>query len=409
MKVHGCIRALATIGCIMWCAGCMQTRPTWLEPKANRPITPSATFDHPAQQHDPSQTLASQDPVRAERSVSEQVTDYIDNLPKERPGPASIEPRHQVTHPALLQSSPIEAQQQTESMGSASLARVGDDHFGYQQPDRRVLPVLSGISIRPVEERPVAQSMPEVVMANRPIDAGQSSIASPAGIEREIERLEAQVAQEPNDIDHQVRLRYLYLAEGMTEKALALPENMNPDQAVLLMKIVRSAIATQKVMHDPTAVSGETVEAVQDLQEWLVSNADLEIPRVVLCTSIHSYGRYEVIPDGFFASGKANRAFLYCEVKNFATESTPDGKYRTRIAHRLELLTPQGHSVWKDPDEMEVVDICLNKRTDFFFNRLVQLPLGINPGDYVLKVTVEDKVKSRIDEASLLLEIKPAG
>ncbi len=409
MKVHGCIRALATIGCIMLCAGCMQTRPTWLEPKANRPITPSATFDHPAQQRDPSQTLASQDPVRAERSVSEQVTDYIDNLPKERPGPASIEPRHQVTHPALLQSSPIEAQQQTESMGSASLARVGDDHFGYQQPDRRVLPVLSGISIRPVEERPVAQSMPEVVMANRPIDAGQSSIASPAGIEREIERLEAQVAQEPNDIDHQVRLRYLYLAEGMTEKALALPENMNPDQAVLLMKIVRSAIATQKVMHDPTAVSGETVEAVQDLQEWLVSNADLEIPRVVLCTSIHSYGRYETIPDGFFASGKANRAFLYCEVKNFATESTSDGKYRTRIAHRLELLTPQGHSVWKDPDEMEVVDICLNKRTDFFFNRLVQLPLGINPGDYVLKVTVEDKVKSRVDEASLLLEIKPAG
>ncbi len=58
---------------------------------------------------------------------------------------------------------------------------------------------------------------------------------------------------------------------------------------------------------------------------------------------------------------------------------------------------------------MEVVDVCLNKRTDFFFNRLVQLPRGINPGDYVLKVTVEDKVKSRIDEASLLLEIKPAG
>jgi hypothetical protein len=387
----------------------MQTRPTWLEPKANKPINASATLDHAVQQRDPSQTLASQDPVRAERSVSEQVTDYIDNLPKERPGPASIEPRHQVTHPALLQSSALEGQRQTESMGSASLAQMGDDHFGYQQPGRRVLPVLSGISIRPVADRPVAHSMPEVAMANRPIDVGQSSIASPAGIEREIERLEARVAQKPNDIDHQVRLRYLYLAEGMTEKALALPENMNPDQAVLLMKIVRSAIATQKVMNDPTAVSGETVEAVQDLQEWLVSNADLEIPRVVLCTSIHSYGRYETIPDGFFASGKANRAFLYCEVKNFATESTPDGKYRTRIAHRLELLTPQGHSVWSDSNEMEVVDICLNKRTDFFFNRLVELPRGINPGDYILKVTVEDKVKSRIDEASLLLEIKPAG
>ncbi len=408
MKVHGCIRALATIGCMILCAGCMQTRPTWLEPKANNPLTLSAPPEHPARERDPSRTFASKDPARAELSVSEQVTDYVDSLPKERPRRANIEPRPQATHPTLLQPSPIDAQEQTTSMSSVSLDRVENDRFGYQ-PGRRVLPVLSGISIRPVAERPVAQSMPEVAMANRPIDIGQSSIASPAGIEREIERLEALVVQEPNDVSRQVRLRYLYLAEGMTEKALALPENMNPDQAVLLMKIVQSAIATQKVMHDPTAVSGETSEAVQDLQDWLVSNADLEIPRVVLCTNIHSYGRYEVIPDGFFASGKANRAFLYCEVKNFATESTPDGKYRTRIAHRLELLTPQGHSVWKDPEEMEVVDICLNKRTDFFFNRLVELPPGINPGDYVLKVTVEDKVKSSIDEASLLLEIKPAG
>ncbi len=116
----------------------------------------------------------------------------------------------------------------------------------------------------------------------------------------------------------------MYLAEGLTEKALALPENMNPDQAVLLMKIVQSAIATQKVMHDPTAVSEETVDTVQDLHEWLISNADLEIPRVVLCTSIHSYGRYEIIPDGFFADGKANRAFLYCEVKNFVLVSTSE-------------------------------------------------------------------------------------
>ena len=409
MKVHGCIRALTTTGYIILCAGCVQTRPTWLDSTANKPITPSALPDHPAKEYDPPQTLASKDPAHAERSVSEQVTDYIDNLPKKRPGRASFEPRHQATHPALLQPSPIDAQKQTASMSSASLDRVEDDRFGYQPPGRRVLPVLSGISVRPVAEKPVGQSMPEVAMANRPVEVGQSPVALPAAIEREIERLEALVAQEPNDADRQLRLRYLYLAEGLTEKALALPENMNPDQAVLLMKIVQSAIATQRVMHDPTAVSGETVEAVQDLQEWLVSNADLEIPRVVLCTSIHSYGRYEVIPDGFFASGKANRAFLYCEVKNFATESTSDGKYRTRIAHRLELLTPQGHSVWKDPDEMEVVDICLNKRTDFFFNRLVQLPLGINPGDYVLKVAVEDKVKSRVDEASLLLEIKPAG
>ena len=53
--------------------------------------------------------------------------------------------------------------------------------------------------------------------------------------------------------------------------------------------------------------------------------------------------------------------------------------------------------------------LCNSFSRDFFFNRLVQLPPGINPGDYVLKVTVEDKVKSRIDEASLPLEIKPAG
>lgn len=80
MRVHGCIGALAMTGCMILCAGCMQTRPTWLEPRANGPITPSAQPDRPVQERDPSRTFTSIDPARSERAVSEQVTDYIDNL-----------------------------------------------------------------------------------------------------------------------------------------------------------------------------------------------------------------------------------------------------------------------------------------------------------------------------------------
>ncbi len=61
MKVHGCITVLTTI----LCAGCTQPNPTWQEPKANKPIAPSAEPVAPNKGRDPSHMLASEDQARS--------------------------------------------------------------------------------------------------------------------------------------------------------------------------------------------------------------------------------------------------------------------------------------------------------------------------------------------------------
>ena len=85
-------------------------------------------------------------------------------------------------------------------------------------------------------------------------------------------------------------------------------------------------------------------------------------------------------------------------MENFASKES-DGNFEVRISHQLELLTPEGHSVWRDEKELDVVDSCKNRRRDFFFNRLLTLPADLASGDYVLKVTIKDRVKSQVAEA----------
>lgn len=407
MRVQGCIKALGLACCALAVTGCSRngflgfsrTQPdVWSQP----PI-----YSQPAQDATAERSSDTANTLGGTATVLEEVRGYIDTFPaRKAPQPATE------TQAGLAQAIPIQPGvarfgDQSTSMSPVSLDQVRSTPAEGNATNVPALPVLTGVSVQALASAQTAPDLPETATANRPVEVGQ--IAPQASIGREIERLEKQIREHPNDVNKQLRLRYLYLAEGLTDKALSLPEEMDPERAILIMKMIKSTVAAQNSLRDPTMISDEAVNAVEELRDWIQSHADLQIGRLALCTSIHSFGRYQTVADDFFVSGGPNRAFLYCEVRNFASESIDDGQYRTRLAHRLELLTPQGHSIWKDPEEVEVVDICMNRRKDFFFNRLVQMPLGINPGSYVLKVTVEDKIRARVDEASLKIDIKPAG
>lgn len=338
--------------------------------------------------------------------VADQVDEYVNAFPQPaKPVGTQEAPRGSVVGTAARPPSP-KLDEQVGSMRSVSLADLGEPRSEPTAQKQPALPVLEGITVRAAKEEAAAPASP-VATANSAMNAAH--ISPKIGTSVEIEKLEQQVLKDPNDVQAQLRLRYLYLAEGLADKAATPPKEMEPQRAELLNKLIRATVAAEKALRDPQVNTEEAAQAVAELHEWVQGRADLTVPRAALCTSIHSFGRFEAVPDDYFAAGRSDRAFLYCEVRNFAAEKTAEGQFRTRIAHRLELLTPQGHSVWKDAQDMEVVDVCAGRRTDFFFNRLLQLPGGINPGEYVLKVTVEDKIKAQVDETSLRLTIKPAG
>lgn len=403
MKTHGCVGAMLLIcGCGFSAACNRGDGLNWAMQRYADSIKPAQIDDQPPQGISDYETPAKPAEMQRDKQVAERVQRYIDAVPRKDEPSGDLQQRAEVAHRQPQPAPQAGMSKLIGSMGPASLESV-DSSSG----SRPTLPVITSVTVRAANAQREPEPPMRLVAANSSLQPMQS--LPPTAVVREIERLERQLSEQPNDLAGHLRLRYLYLAEGRLEKAKAPPAGLDPDRAVLLMKWMNAAVTVERSLQDPSLVSAETASALRDLQDWAGDHADLEIARLVLCTSIHSYGRFDPIPEGFLASGRANRAFVYCEVRNFGSEMTTGGKYRTRIAHHLELLTPQGHSVWKDSEQMEVADECLNRRHDFFFNRLFELPRGINPGHYILKITVEDKIKLRVDEATLPLEIKPAS
>lgn len=270
-------------------------------------------------------------------------------------------------------------------------------------PPKLRVPRVQSVSVRTVsreQDRPIFQ---QEVAANTTLDAHQAAPTS--SIDDEIKRLREVLRERPNDIQKHLRLRHLLLAQGFDSQAQVVAPGMDPERAELLDRMNASTASLAEALRHPDRVSQDMLEKVEAVSEWISIRAGLHLPKVALCTSIHSYGRFEEIPIAYFVPGAANRAILYCEVKNFGSKRSDNGEYETKIAHRLTLLTTDGEVIWKDDAEMNVVDYCRNRRSDFFFNRRWQLPPGIKAGDYVLKITVRDKIYSQVGEATLNIHV----
>ncbi len=379
MMVHGGTGRWCWVGVLLLLAGCATVKP---RPNASKASAVRSGFELDALQ--PEQV--EEDGRQAE--AKSQVQSYIEDLAAAAPGG---DPVHQPT-PTDSPSNPRQNPAQQDDRAEAASALLE-------------LPVVRGLSVVAVTD-PQPPERP-VTSANTPAGAGLGSQPHAAG--RDIEHLQQRIAANPGDIRARLKLRYLYLSEGLTDKALAVPENLDPERAEVLLKLMKSAVAAEQALADPGDPSAEVLNDLGLLQTWAESKAALEIPRLALCASIHSYGRFDPVPADFFTAGALEPFLLYCELQHFSSEQTADGQYQTRIGHRVELFSAGGQSVWKDDQDMHIQDTCLNRRRDFFFNRLMSLPEDLGPGPYVLKITVEDRIGRQTTEASLPLEIKPSG
>jgi hypothetical protein len=265
-------------------------------------------------------------------------------------------------------------------------------------------PVMEWINAVAVHDAAAGLESAPAMTANMPT-AGPASPGFAAA--SEIASLERAIDQDPNDLDRQLRLRYLYLAEGQVDRALSLSQGMDPQRAERLLTWMR-VLADAGPLIEAPQLAPEVAGRFDALAGMVHERRELHVTALELCSSIQSFGRFEAVPEGFFVAGSNNRAYVYCELSNFGSERVQDG-YRVRVAHRLELLTPAGETIWQDAEPLEVVDVCRNRRTDFFFNRYWQLPSSVPAGDYVLNLVVEDPFRAQRTEAKRVLRVaRPA-
>lgn len=404
MEGRNWLKLLAPVWCLI--LGCSQANHSW---KLGASQPPDSAHAQPELFGSAGQSEPSDDQQR----VSATVKDYLDSAPPvERPvhqePSAPSAARSDVTAGMLPgpEAGRTTISPSQDTMGAISISDQDPaGSLGPASSGQRTLPVVEGVSVRPVRALASPQ-MPQQQAANSALVAAHALPES--SITKEIELLTKAVAAQPNDFRSQLRLRYLYLAQEQYDKALSLPEGMDPQRAELLIKTIESSVAGARAVQSAELVSEDTVVAVSDLNQFVRAHAGLSIPRIELCTEVRSYGNFTPIPQHYFTAYQQREVVVYCEVENFAAEQSA-GEFVVRLSYRMMLYTPEGHLIWEEPAAQQLTDRCANYRTDFFFGRRWWLPAGIAPGEYVLKVLVEDDIRNHTTEASRLIHVEPSG
>jgi hypothetical protein len=213
-----------------------------------------------------------------------------------------------------------------------------------------------------------------------------------------LEEQETKVARDPNNLAEQYRLRMLYLVDNEDTKALSLSDEMDPDRQEIVQAQVRALMAAEAGAADRDLASeaNRLLEPIENLRSVVRARADLRVPRVELCSSVEAFGLYEPIEPAEFTVGRKNSVVIYVEVDNFRSEKIASGQFRTLLSVRLTLLNKAGEEIWSMPHP-NIEDLARHRRRDFFLTAPTPIPAAIPPGEYVLKVEVEDVLAGKIN------------
>ncbi|MCH7814347.1 MAG: hypothetical protein IID40_10045 [Planctomycetes bacterium] len=267
-------------------------------------------------------------------------------------------------------------------------------------PAPPALPVLEAVFIR----HALADGTSNEPQASTPSRTTNSPLAAsdpPRGtmnIDELLEVLGKRVRANPEDVTAQWELGLLQLAVGDEQAARDLPRGGAGEFSELLTRALETMMAVRAALEHPITQSEAALLAVSALHTTLRERGDLLIPTVALCTRVQTFGVYDEMADGALLPNRANRAIVYIEAANFFSERTPEGQYRTVLSNQLEVLTPQGQSLWQR-QEPSIVDLSRQRRTDFFVAQLITLPDTLGAGEYVLKVTLQDELSGRSNQA----------
>lgn len=225
---------------------------------------------------------------------------------------------------------------------------------------------------------------------------------------RDIAAQEGKVAADPTNVEEQFKLRTMYLFDGRDSDALAPIRGVTPEVQEIILAQLRSLQAARSGdSRDPATWANRQLSAMRVLQEKLRAKADLQVPKVELCTEIRQFGVYTPFPSSDFKAGVPNDVLIYVEVDNFESREMPSGEYRTLLGARLTLMSKDGKEL-VSLDEPNIEDFSRGVRRDFFLAfGPITVPANLPVGEYLVKVEIDDKLAGKINSNSTSLRLVP--
>lgn len=139
-------------------------------------------------------------------------------------------------------------------------------------------------------------------------------------------------------------------------------------------------------------------------QNHLASISNLEINNMAFCTEVIDFGVITPFSTNKFSAGA--EVLLYLELDNFVSEKARDGKgYETQLQGGYEVVDNGGRRVVEQSLPADT-HICKNIRRDYFIAYRVYLPEKIKPGNYTLKLTIEDMKGHKFGQKDIAFQIQ---
>lgn len=134
--------------------------------------------------------------------------------------------------------------------------------------------------------------------------------------------------------------------------------------------------------------------------------SDLRVPRFALCSRVTGFGQYEPLAAPVFTAGRIDNEFVaYAEIADFVSEQDAQGRFVSRFSVRIAILDGSGKTMHEVRAE-DLKDVAQSKRHDCFVAPVIQLPASLSAGEYVAKITVSDKIGSKVAEARTSLRLQ---
>lgn len=228
-----------------------------------------------------------------------------------------------------------------------------------------------------------------------------------------IRALEAKLAAAPDDKENprrQALLRLLYLAANRLEDtAKAMPADAGEQQFWIDWLYGTSVYLDAEATPNEGQRAAIAAERLREAVHRLGEHANLLVSNVAFCRRVTSFGVYEPFtakPGSAKYEFTANQeVLLYAEVRNFTSVPTAKGRH-TLLRPSYQIFDAQGRRLGSVVELDESHDYCQSPRTDFFVCYHIYLPTRIDPGEYKLKLTIEDVHGGKVHENSVDFAIK---
>lgn len=224
-----------------------------------------------------------------------------------------------------------------------------------------------------------------------------------------IDQLEKQVKEiPPTDenlrISQEVTLRMLYLCQRRLNDATREIDVLSDQE----QDYFRHQMHALYEASNPDAMPVRSrhwslvMNSQREATNLLASISNLEVKSAAFCKEVEGYGVVTKFPKYQFKPDE--ELLLYCEIENVAATKVKEG-FESQLQGSYEIIDSQGRKVADQLLPVEA-EICQNHRRDYFIVYKIFMPQQIAPGNYQLRLTVEDTKARKFGQSQLDFQIK---